>query len=283
MFLNGLTQPLWNTDPAVYFKISMSSVRANILEIFQQKRLAHGNQVFCRKAVNLMSILKEIQQASDQNLTIFQSVHLPSFSLPGSTSLHGPTGLHRRTRKKQRQICFSGEQILNYSSRNFHIDNAWLSLGWSTVEVLDAFLTTSMKVSSQNISVLPWVKIHSWQVSLCHRDDPPQLCLSGHSVMPKLISRSLMSMTVLPGSNSLGRVRSASAPASRDTLLGTGWFRSLGQDQLLSWFILRPKRLQVLCPGFIFFWVYQRELLSRGSEATDCVTDLQPLDGNKHR
>lgn len=58
----------------------MSSVRADILEIFQQKRLAHGNLVFCRKAVKLMSLLKEIQQASDQNMT--SSASPPTFAFP---------------------------------------------------------------------------------------------------------------------------------------------------------------------------------------------------------
>jgi len=43
VFLNVLIQPLWNMDSAVYFKISVSNVRANILEFFQQKRLTHGN------------------------------------------------------------------------------------------------------------------------------------------------------------------------------------------------------------------------------------------------
>lgn len=88
MFLNGLTQPLWNTDPTVCFKISMSSVRANILDTFQEKRLTHGNEMFCREVVNLMSLLKAVQCVSEQNLTIFQSVRLCSFSLSGSTKLH---------------------------------------------------------------------------------------------------------------------------------------------------------------------------------------------------
>lgn len=118
VFLNGLTQPLWNTDPTVCFKISMSSVRPNILDTFQEKRLAHGNKMFCREVVNLMSLLKAVQQACDQNLTIFQSVHLRSFSLPGSTKLHGLTEPQRRTQKNQRQLWVSGEHILDYSSRN---------------------------------------------------------------------------------------------------------------------------------------------------------------------
>lgn len=123
VFLNGLTQPLWNTDPTVCFKISMNSVRANILDAFQEKRLAHGNEVFCREVVNMMSLLKAVQQASDQNLTIFQSVHLCSSSLPGSTKLHGFTQPHGRTGKNKRQLWVSGEHILDYRSRNLCSDN----------------------------------------------------------------------------------------------------------------------------------------------------------------
>lgn len=77
------------------------------------------------------------------------------------------------------------------------------------------------------------------------------------------VSRSLRSVTVPPGSDSLGKVSSACAPASYDTVVGRGLFRSLGWDQLLSWFILRPKRLQGQCHR-VFFCVYQIELLSRG-------------------
>lgn len=198
-----------------------------------------------------MSLLKEIQQASDQNLNIFQSVHLPFFSLPGSTSLHGPIGLHRRTGKKQRQFWVSGEQILDYSSRNFHIDSARLSLRWSTVEFLNAF-STSLKVSSPPSSLCSRERKFILDRYLCsivpfHHSSVSavtQWCQSS-------VSRLLMSVTVPPGSDSWGKVSSARAPASHDTLLGTGLLRSLGRGHLFSWFILRPpKRLQGQCSGF---------------------------------
>lgn len=126
-FLNGLTQPLWKTDSAVYLKISMSSVRSNILEISQQKRLAHGNWMFCRKAVNLMKLLKRSQQAFDQNLAIFLSVHLSFFPLLGNISLHGlAEGLGKR-KQQQGEFWAPGQHVLGYCSS---------SLNWQYLTVL---------------------------------------------------------------------------------------------------------------------------------------------------
>lgn len=88
--------------------------------------------MFCREVVNLMSLLKAVQHMSDQNLTIFQSVHPYSFFLPGSSKLHGLTQPHR-TGKNQRQLWVSGEHILDYSSRNLYSDSTWLSLRKSTL------------------------------------------------------------------------------------------------------------------------------------------------------
>lgn len=94
VFLNGLTQPLWNTDPTVCFKISMSSVRANILVTFQEKRLAHETKC----SVEKLRIWWVYWKLSSRRLTKtwiffsqFTSVPFPSQAPPNTMGSQSPT------------------------------------------------------------------------------------------------------------------------------------------------------------------------------------------------
>lgn len=175
-----------------------------------------------------MSLLKGSQQAADQNLTIFLSSRIFLFPPRQYQPPQPHVALQKDWEKAKSVLDFWGARFFSIAPQT-HTDSTWLSLRWSTVEVLHVFSTKNMKFSFQNVFSSP-MRRYSFVTGIFAL---PKLSFRVHLVMQKEQSGGRWDLWVYC-QDQTQRWRRAQCLLQILTTRGVGAGRSLVWGQFLS-------------------------------------------------